>query len=83
MWTYCSTSLYSAKRSFKDKDRRQPLAGGGNARDFCWTCCSTFMYSAKEEHPKTRTHYSLEGGNARVFFLDYFSSLPRETHEEC
>ena len=73
VWTYCSTSLYSAKRAFKDKDTRQPLAGG-NARVFFWTCCSTSMYSAKQEHAKTRTHYSLEGGNARVFFLDYFSS---------
>ena len=33
VWTYCSTSLYSTKRAFQDKDTRQPLAGG-NARDF-------------------------------------------------
>ena len=73
VWTYCSTSLYSANRAFKDKDRIQPLVGG-NARDFFWTYCSTSMYSAKQEHPKTRTQYSL-GGNARDFFSGLFQQL--------
>ena len=36
-----------------------------------------------KKHPKTTTQYSLWiGGNARDFFLDYFSTLPRP-HYQC
>ena len=79
VWTYCSTSLYSAKRAVKDKDTRQPLSGWGMLANFFWTCCSTSMYSAKQEHPKTRTHYSLGGGMPVIFFWTISAANPDRT----